>query len=68
MYINIHVIATLGVKNGVNFTSATLSGNKIARGEAKYYLPLILKIVDSGGSGCCVKVFEVILLEYLPLF
>ena len=36
------VIARVGVKFGINFTSVRLSGNKIARGEAECYLPLNL--------------------------
>ena len=31
--------------SGKNFTSVRLSGNKIARGEAKCYLPLNLTLV-----------------------
>ena len=38
----VYVIARVGVKFGINFTSVRLSGNKIARGEAKCYLPLNL--------------------------
>ena len=41
-YIYIYVIARVGVKFGINFTSVRLSGNKIARGEAECYLPLNL--------------------------
>ena len=33
-YIYVYVIARVGVKFGINFTSVRLSGNKIARGEA----------------------------------
>ena len=40
--IYVYVIARVGVKFGINFTSARLSGNKIARGEAECYLPLNL--------------------------
>ena len=36
----VYVIAWVGVKFGINFTSVRLSGNKIARGEAECYLPL----------------------------
>ena len=39
---NVYVIARVGVKFGINFTSVRLSGNKIARGEAECYLPLNL--------------------------
>ena len=42
IYIYVYVIARVGVKFGINFTSVRLSGNKIARGEAEYYLPLNL--------------------------
>ena len=35
----VYVIARVGVKFGINFTSVRLSGNKIARGEAECYLP-----------------------------
>ena len=38
----VYVIARVGVKFGINFTSVRLSGNKIARGEAECYLPLNL--------------------------
>ena len=38
----VYVIARVGVKFGINFTSVRLIGNKIARGEAEYYLPLNL--------------------------
>ena len=38
----VYVIARVGVKFGKNFTSVRLSGNKIAQGEAKCYLPLNL--------------------------
>ena len=38
----VYVIARVGVKYGINFTSVRLSGNKIARGEAECYLPLNL--------------------------
>ena len=38
----VYVIALVGVKFGINFTSVRLSGNKIARGEAECYLPLNL--------------------------
>ena len=38
----VYVIARVGVKFGINFTSVKLSGNKIARGEAECYLPLNL--------------------------
>ena len=40
----VYVIAWVGVKFGINFTSVRLrlSGNKIARGEAECYLPLNL--------------------------
>ena len=41
-YIYVYVIARVGVKFGINFTSVSLSGNKIARGEAECYLPLNL--------------------------
>ena len=37
-----NVIARVGVKFGINFTSVRLSGNKIVRGEAECYLPLNL--------------------------
>ena len=40
--IYVYVIARVGVKFGINFTSVRLSGNKIARGEAECYLPLNL--------------------------
>ena len=45
-YLNtyIYVIAWVGVKFGINFTSVRLSGNKIARGEAECYLPLNLTV------------------------
>ena len=36
------LVAWAGVKFGINFTSVSLSGNKIARGEAECYLPLNL--------------------------
>ena len=42
IYIYVYVIARVGVKFGINFTSVRLSGNKIARGEAECYLPLNL--------------------------
>ena len=42
IYIYVYVIAWVGVKFGINFTSVRLSGNKIARGEAECYLPLNL--------------------------
>ena len=42
VYIYVYVIAWVGVKFRINFTSVRLSGNKIARGEAECYLPLIL--------------------------
>ena len=38
----VYVIARVGVKFGINFTSVRLSGKKIARGEAECYLPLNL--------------------------
>ena len=38
--IYVYVIARVGVKFGINFTSVRLSGNKIARGEAECYLRL----------------------------
>ena len=38
----VYVIAWVGVKFGINFTSVRLSGNKIARGEAECYLSLNL--------------------------
>ena len=38
----VYVIAQVGVKFGINFTSVRLSGNKIARGEVECYLPLNL--------------------------
>ena len=38
----VYVIARVGVKFGINFTSVRLSGNKIARGEAECYLLLNL--------------------------
>ena len=38
----VYVIALVGVKFGINFTSVRLSGNTIARGEAECYLPLNL--------------------------
>ena len=38
----VYVIARVGVKFGINFTSVRLSGNTIARGEAECYLPLNL--------------------------
>ena len=38
----VYVIAWVGVKYGINFTSVWLSGNKIARCEAECYLPLNL--------------------------
>ena len=38
----VYVIARVGVKFGINFTTVRLSGNKIARGEAECYLPLNL--------------------------
>ena len=38
----VHVIARVGVKFGINFTSVRLSGNKITRGEAECYLSLNL--------------------------
>ena len=41
-YIYVYVIARVGVKFGINFTSVRLSGNKIARGEAECYLSLNL--------------------------
>ena len=41
-YIYVYVLARVGVKFGINFTSVRLSGNKIARGEAECYLPLNL--------------------------
>ena len=41
-YLYVYVIARVGVKFGINFTSVKLSGNKIARGEAECYLPLNL--------------------------
>ena len=41
-YVYVYVIARVGVKFGINFTSVRLSGNKIARGEAECYLPLNL--------------------------
>ena len=40
--IYVYVIAWVGVKLWINFTSIRLSGNKIARGEAECYLPLNL--------------------------
>ena len=40
-YIYVYVIARVGVKFGINFTSR-LSGNKFARGKAESYLPLNL--------------------------
>ena len=41
-WVYVYVIARVGVKFGINFTSVRLSGNKIARGEAECYLPLNL--------------------------
>ena len=41
-YLYVYVIARVGVKFGINFTSVRLSGNKIARGEAECYLSLNL--------------------------
>ena len=38
----VYVIARVGVKFGINFTSVRLSGNKIARGGAECYLSLNL--------------------------
>ena len=38
----VYVMARVGVKFGINFTSVRLSGNKIARGEAECYLSLKL--------------------------
>ena len=42
IHIYVYVIAWVGVKFGINFTSVRLSGNEIARGEAECYLPLNL--------------------------
>ena len=38
----VYVIAQVGVKFRINFTSVRLSGNKIARDEAECYLPVNL--------------------------
>ena len=40
--IYVYVIARIGVKIGISFTSVRLSGNEIGRGEAECYLPLNL--------------------------
>ena len=42
MHIYVYVIARVGLKFEINFTSVTLCGNKIARVEAECYLPLNL--------------------------
>ena len=42
VYTYVYVLAQVGVKFGINFTSIRLSGNKIARGKAECYLPLKL--------------------------
>ena len=38
----VYVIARVGVKFGINFTSVRLSDNTMARDEAEYYLQLYL--------------------------
>ena len=45
IHIYVYVIARVGVKFGINFTSVRLSGNKIAQGEAECYLALNLTLV-----------------------
>ena len=42
----VYVIARVGVKFGINFTSVRLNGNKIARGEAECYSSLNLTRVN----------------------
>ena len=42
MHIYVYVIARVGLKFGINFTSVTLCANKIARVEAECYLPINL--------------------------
>ena len=42
IFLYVYVIARVGVKFRINFTSVKLSGNKIARGEAECYSPLNL--------------------------
>ena len=46
LYIDVYVMAWVGLKLGINFTRVRLSGNKVARGEAECYLPLNLTQVQ----------------------
>ena len=58
VYIYVYVIARVEVKFGLNFTSVTLSDNKITRGKAECYLPLNLtrvKFVPNFTTTCVIK-------------